>query len=359
MNYPPRATHFLSGKNQPFVRSQIYRDTNWIDWLKMIGMFFIVWGHLSPEYLKDFIYAFNVPVFFLVSGYLFRPCKWNKFINKNVRALIIPYFLLGLTVVIFFAIIKIYFGGYDASYFPLSILALFAGSQTGFGNGIGCQALWFVYTLFLAKCLANIIGYKSLVHALISIVFLYIAELLSIEGINVHSSYVNLLVAYPFFAIGFTLEVHLRDVMSHYSESINKKKRVKIVSTVLIMIAIVVFGSILNGMVEMYNSKFGVDLLLFVVNGLLGSCALALLCMMAGNKDSNNNIVGFLSRGSVLVLAWQIIFLFIIDLIATKLNIGIIHNDVITFMLAISIYMVFIPIIKIVMKHVPILVGNR
>ena len=33
---------------------------NWIDWMKALGMFFIVWGHLSPVHLKDVIYAFNV-----------------------------------------------------------------------------------------------------------------------------------------------------------------------------------------------------------------------------------------------------------------------------------------------------------
>lgn len=43
---------------------------NWIDWMKVLGMFFIVWGHSWPESMCPFIYAFNVPVFFLISGYL-------------------------------------------------------------------------------------------------------------------------------------------------------------------------------------------------------------------------------------------------------------------------------------------------
>lgn len=45
---------------------------NWIDWMKALGMFFIVWGHLSPAHLKDVIYAFNVPCFFIISGFLFK-----------------------------------------------------------------------------------------------------------------------------------------------------------------------------------------------------------------------------------------------------------------------------------------------
>ena len=40
----------------------------WIDWMKVIGMLFIVWGHFTPDLMKNFIYAFNVPLFFFISG---------------------------------------------------------------------------------------------------------------------------------------------------------------------------------------------------------------------------------------------------------------------------------------------------
>ena len=43
---------------------------NWIDWMKVIGITAVVWGHFFPEGMSDFIYAFNVPVFFVISGYL-------------------------------------------------------------------------------------------------------------------------------------------------------------------------------------------------------------------------------------------------------------------------------------------------
>lgn len=44
-------------------------EVNWIDWMKTLGMFFIIWGHLSPELLKDCIYTFSVPSFFVISGF--------------------------------------------------------------------------------------------------------------------------------------------------------------------------------------------------------------------------------------------------------------------------------------------------
>lgn len=42
----------------------------WVDWMKVIGMFLIIWGHLFPKHSCDFIYSFNVPLFFCISGFL-------------------------------------------------------------------------------------------------------------------------------------------------------------------------------------------------------------------------------------------------------------------------------------------------
>lgn len=42
---------------------------NWIDWMKAVGMLTIVWGHCFPEGgVSEFLYAFNVPLFFIISG---------------------------------------------------------------------------------------------------------------------------------------------------------------------------------------------------------------------------------------------------------------------------------------------------
>lgn len=41
----------------------------WIDWIKIIGIYLIVLGHMSAPG-NDFIYVFHVPLFFITSGYL-------------------------------------------------------------------------------------------------------------------------------------------------------------------------------------------------------------------------------------------------------------------------------------------------
>lgn len=41
----------------------------WIDWMKVLGIYFIIVGHIFPVG-KEFVYAFSVPLFFLISGFL-------------------------------------------------------------------------------------------------------------------------------------------------------------------------------------------------------------------------------------------------------------------------------------------------
>ena len=329
---------------------------NWIDWMKTIGMFFIVWGHLSPDIMKSFIYAFSVPSFFMLSGFLFKTSDWISFFKKNFKGIVVPYFLLGFSVVLFFAVVKLYFGGYEIGYFPMSILALLAGDQNGIASGIGSQALWFVYTLFLLKVLCNYLRTNYIAQTVTSLLCLVAAYVMAKKGLNLYSSWANVLLAYPFFFVGFFLK-------NRYGTSINdfaiKRKKPYRAMALLIIGSCLLFAlANVNGMIEMYNAKFGNDIFLFIVDGFIGTFLLGICSMLCGNKD-RFGIVNNLSKGTIIVLAWQIVFLLLIDLTMARILGSYLHNDVITFIIECVIYIAFIPIIKFIKLHTPILVGYR
>ena len=88
---------------KPFIKEKtimtnIKERKNWIDWMKAVGMLMIVWGHCFPDGgVSEFLYAFNVPLFFIISGYLTRretsmAVCWDKCLHN----LVIPYFILSL-----------------------------------------------------------------------------------------------------------------------------------------------------------------------------------------------------------------------------------------------------------------------
>lgn len=68
----------------------------WVEWLKVMAMFFIVWGHCFPKTMSDFIYLFNVPLFFILSGFLTHRPDSSKALGKKLwLTLIVPYLLLA------------------------------------------------------------------------------------------------------------------------------------------------------------------------------------------------------------------------------------------------------------------------
>ena len=339
-----------------FFYSSKSGGVNWIDWMKTIGMFFIIWGHLSPNILKSFIYAFSVPSFFMISGYLFKASDWTSFFKKNFKGIIVPYFLLGFSVVLFFAVVKLYFGGYEKDYFPLSLFALLIGNQNGIGSGIGSQALWFVYTLFLLKVLCNCLRTNYIAQTITALLCLVVAYVLNKNGLDMYSSWANVLLAYPFFNIGFYIKNRFGTSINEFS--IKSKSPYRVMALLIIGSCLLFALGNANGMIEMYNAKFGNDILLFVVDGFIGTFLLAIGSMLCGNKDMLG-IVNNLSKGTIIVLAWQIVFLLMIDLTMARTLGNYLHNDVITFIMTCVIYIVFIPIIKIIKLHLPFLVGYR
>ena len=62
----------------------------WVDWMKVIGMFLIIWGHLFPKHSCDFIYSFNVPLFFCISGFLEGG-------RLKLKPLMVPYLIICAT----------------------------------------------------------------------------------------------------------------------------------------------------------------------------------------------------------------------------------------------------------------------
>ncbi len=69
-----------------------------IDILKGVGILFVIFFHIftKNEYWLYYSAAFKMPIFFFISGYLFRMYDFKTFIQHKFKGLIIPYFIFGL-----------------------------------------------------------------------------------------------------------------------------------------------------------------------------------------------------------------------------------------------------------------------
>jgi acyltransferase len=73
---------------------------DWIDWLKALGVFAVVFGHIaSNSILIPWIYSFHMPLFFAVSGYLLKPdllsASFGRFVRQTGGRLLPAYLFFG------------------------------------------------------------------------------------------------------------------------------------------------------------------------------------------------------------------------------------------------------------------------
>ena len=73
---------------------------NWIDWAKVIAIFFVVFGHTPQErgdFLVTYICTFHMPFFFMLSGFLSKGSTDTVGnLRKHWHALIVPYFFYNI-----------------------------------------------------------------------------------------------------------------------------------------------------------------------------------------------------------------------------------------------------------------------
>lgn len=65
----------------------------WVDWVKTVCIFLVVWGHFSaiPAQLKVFIYSVHLPAFLFVTGYLSGPMLRSAGLNQFLKGTIYYY----------------------------------------------------------------------------------------------------------------------------------------------------------------------------------------------------------------------------------------------------------------------------
>lgn len=78
------------GRNKETNTKYLY----WIDNLKVCLIFLVVLGHLPTDY-SLYIYQFHMPIFFALSGFLYKPKTLKDELNYICKRLLIPYVIIS------------------------------------------------------------------------------------------------------------------------------------------------------------------------------------------------------------------------------------------------------------------------
>lgn len=74
------------------------RRIDWVDTARGIGIIFVVLGHHHDHPLYSYIYSFHMPLFFFLSGMMFKNTSgqdFSTFALRRARTLLIPYFIFA------------------------------------------------------------------------------------------------------------------------------------------------------------------------------------------------------------------------------------------------------------------------
>lgn len=314
--------------------------------MKVIGMYLIVAGHFF-SIGNSWLYVFNVPLFFVISGFFSKSEQRNIiFWKKLFWNLFIPMFLLSAidTCRLF---LKTYLELHtlDWRIFPRQIWELIQGNHIG----LGC--LWFVFTLMVLKIVRQYAVKSVWINLTFSIVLpICVVFLNSLRDIgfdnpfivksNANAFYAAML-AYPFFGFGLFIR--------RYREFLSRKWSCWTYFILLLLsVGVVSYCNEVNGTIRVYCNVYGNSILLFYMGGIAGTL---LIYVISRFLDKYNPLwVRDISIGSILILGLHYGFV-------AKYVQFMGESNLYDYIVALALILIFVPIIRFIQKFCPLLIG--
>ena len=305
----------------------------WIDWMKTMGMFFIILGHFfSIGY--TYIYVFSVPLFFVISGFLTRKEEQHAiFWKKLFFNLIVPMGIICLALYFW----KVHISTLGFMSLPAYIIGASIGSQECL------DTCWFVYTLIILKIIFQYTPQDKHIHFFIFISLTITAYILNGLGIQGKNAILNITVAYQPFIIGYYLKQWRNQLCSSWEPALE-------VFLLLVSIILVWVCGHFNGDVWMYRNGYGNYFSLYLIGTIAGTTHIYILCKHLPARLEF--IATTISKGNILILGFQMVFIYICRQYFPD-------KSLLDTLFSLLILLLFIPIIIFAEHYLPYLLGKR
>ena len=305
----------------------------WVDWMKVLGMYFIIAGHFFPTGYT-YIYIFSVPLFFFLSGFLNKK-EDNRFTfwRKILYNYCLPLFLIR-TIMYLWEWLT-----YSDTF--LSIFQYWSFMFKGYQNCNG--TCWFIYTLILLRIIYQYIPKK--LHILLFVTFTITAIWLNSQNIHKNNAIINLTVAYQPFFLGYILQRYKRLITSYKPST-----RILFYMFTYGLISVGICGRI-NGNVWLYSNGYGNYFLIYLWGIINGTILIYSISMLLNNLcQYAKQVILTLSIGNIVTLGFHPIFI-------SLCNRHQVHNLFFDYLLAFIILVLFYPIIVLCQYYCPLILG--
>lgn len=327
---------------------------DYIDYAKFLGLFLMIVGHknLLSASSSAVIFAFHMPLFFIISGMFHKPKPFAVMLTKVYKTLLLPFLIIALSWCIIYLFFLIRKNMVDVDYiFHVLGTFLSIGESTSIFSSY-CIYIWFLLALAEIKLMTTLFsGKRKLVLLAICSIILFVF----FENFEITRIYLGVLsidsalLALPFYVIGFLIKDYVLTPTDSFR--ISKKSFVIVLSCMLLTL----FLSRTNGIVDIHHCKYGDNLLLFYVTGVLGSLFIIELARIKCQYIPNGKITQTIVSGATIIIgysAWTTGLIKPIFLVLCNNNLG-------GFIIAVIVLAVLYPIILIASKYFPPILGKR
>lgn len=282
--------------------------------MKATGMFMIVWGHCFPDGgVSEFLYAFNVPLFFIISGYLTkREPSMSVCWDKCLHNLVIPYFILSLIKVAGFILKHL-----DDGLWAWSLFGVTFGFHS-INGASGCGNLWFVYALIVIKLIFQLFARGRSSMLILCILSLGGAVTYNLCGVEMAWGVADAMLALPFFMLGHLFSSFLNAPFGAFMSGMKRTSVPLRWLAVAVLVVVTYIIGLYNGEASMFMGQYGNNLALFVAGAIAGSLAMLVVAnLLDGVRLS---VVQVISAGSIVILEFHREFLHPVMKLINKLT---------------------------------------
>ena len=322
----------------------------WIDQLRGLAFYTVILGHMSiGKGLKNWMYSFHMPLFFMISGLnlnierVYRT-SFKDYTLRLAKKMLVPYLWLQM---ISFVLRQIVAFINDK---PVKVREFLVGIFVGNNNLVGAPSnpLYYVLLLFLAQLgLWFVIriakGHKASIGVILSVLSVGSVCLQRID-IPWHVNVV------PTAMLLIFIGRLLMDAYLPVSEKLAKMNKGVYFGICGVLLAVGYILSRYNGRISIHGNYYGEDFIIFVVCAVASSVAIAMLVMLL----PENKTLTFIGANTFFYMGIHKPLLLVFEAIAGK------HEDHPVFLIVGSLVCFFglVPVTKLFVKFMPYTCGN-
>lgn len=273
-------------------KREVHR-TLWVDACRGIAILLVLLGHNDPPFVKA-IYGFHMPLFYMMSGYLYKDrhtdMTFVEEIKSLIKSLIIPYIIFGL-INLGVHILHIRIVAPDTVIDSAMVLRYIKGIFTvSIEDMPCCYPMWFLPSLAITIFIFYLIRrfpnkyFRFLAFAVILLMtYLYCNNPDKLLPVNIHAA----IPAVLFMEIGYILEHH-RLIETYIIDRLKEKKKfLYIIETLAVIAVCAAIGAVgihynpIEPRVDMSCARLG-NIPLFFLGAVFTSLAIIFLLVLLG-----------------------------------------------------------------------------